>query len=578
MVALDWIILVGTLLFIVIYGVVRTRGSKNVNEYVLGGNEAKWWTIGLSVMATQASAITFLSTPGQAFHDGMGFVQFYFGLPLAMIIICLVFVPIYYRLKVYTAYEFLENRFDLKTRSLAAILFLTQRGLAAGITIFAPSIILSAVLGWDLRLLNILIGALVIIYTVSGGTKAVSVTQKQQMFIIMMGMFITFFFILGYLPEDITFAKALKIAGASDKLNILDFSLNTTSRYTFWSGITGGLFLALAYFGTDQSQVQRYLTGKSVRESQLGLVFNGIFKIPMQFFILLVGVMVFVFYQYNPSPLNFNPSATQKVLNSPYVDDYRVLEGAQKALEVEKKMAQDRFSAALELKEYVAVEDAKYQIIAINKKDSTNRVLAKSIIERADPSAETNDKDYVFIHFILHNLPKGLIGLLLAVILSAAMSSTASELNALGTITAIDLYKRNVKGTYTPKHYVTASKIFTLLWGIVAISIASVANLFDNLIQLVNIIGSIFYGNMLGIFLLAFFFKFIKGNAVFFAAILTQILVCIIYYYYIHIYPSGQEKLGYLWLNFIGSGLVIIMSFVLEGFDRLLKNPPIKTE
>ncbi len=575
--ALDWFILAGTLLFIVVYGVIRTRGSKDVSDYVLGGNEAKWWTIGLSVMATQASAITFLSTPGQAFHDGMGFVQFYFGLPLAMIIICLVFVPIYYRLNVYTAYEFLENRFDLKTRSLTAILFLMQRGLAAGITIFAPSIILSAVLGWDLRLLNILIGSLVIVYTVSGGTKAVSVTQKQQMFIIMMGMFITFFFILGYLPEDITFAKALKIAGASDKLNILDFSMNTTSRYTFWSGITGGLFLAMAYFGTDQSQVQRYLTGKSVRESQLGLVFNGIFKIPMQFFILLVGVMVFVFYQYNPSPLNFNPSATQKVLNSGYADDYHALEDAQKQLEAQKKMAQDRFSAALELKEYVAVEDAKLQIIAINKKDSTNRVLAKSIIEKADSSAETNDKDYVFIHFILHNLPKGLIGLLLAVILSAAMSSTASELNALGTVTAIDLYKRNKKGTFSPKHYVNASKVFTFLWGIIAISIACVANLFDNLIQLVNIIGSIFYGNVLGIFLLAFFFKFIKGNAVFFAAILTQILVCIIYYNYIHIYPSGQEKLGYLWLNFIGCGLVIIMSFILEGFDRLLKNPPIRT-
>ena len=275
MAEIDWIILIGTLFFIVGYGVWRTKGSKDVKDYVLGGHDAKWWTIGLSVMATQASAITFLSTPGQAFHDGMGFVQFYFGLPLAMIIICIVFVPIYHRLNVYTAYEFLENRFDLKTRTLAALLFLIQRGLAAGITIFAPSIILSAVLGWDLKTLNILIGILVIIYTVSGGTRAVSVTHKQQMFIIMTGMFIAFFFILGYLPEDITFSKALKIAGASDKLNILDFSVNTTSRYTFWSGITGGLFLALAYFGTDQSQVQRYLSGKTVRESQLGLIFNG---------------------------------------------------------------------------------------------------------------------------------------------------------------------------------------------------------------------------------------------------------------------------------------------------------------
>ena len=572
---LDWIILSGTLLFIVVYGVWKTRGSKDVNDYVLGGNQSKWWTIGLSVMATQASAITFLSTPGQAFHDGMGFVQFYFGLPLAMIIICLVFVPIYHKLKVYTAYEFLENRFDLKTRSLAAILFLLQRGLAAGITIFAPSIILSAVLGWDLRTLNIIIGTLVIIYTVSGGTKAVSVTQKQQMFIIMTGMFIAFFFILGYLPEDIGFSKALKIAGASEKLNILDFSFDTKSRYTFWSGITGGLFLALAYFGTDQSQVQRYLSGKSVRESQLGLIFNGIFKIPMQFFILLVGVMVFVFYQYNATPLNFNPSATQRVLNSEYADDYKVLQERQITLESEKTIAQNKFSSALDLKEYTAIEAAKMQIISINRKDSTNRAAAKTLIKQADDSLETNDKDYVFIHFILNNLPKGLIGLLLAVILSAAMSSTASELNALGTITALDLYKRNKKEVMPEKHYVQASKAFTLLWGVVAISIACVANLFDNLIQLVNIIGSIFYGNVLGIFLLAFFFKYVKGNAVFFAAILTQVLICITYYNLIHIYPSGQEKLGYLWLNFIGSALVILIALTFEAFDRTLKKPAV---
>ena len=570
---LDWIILSGTLLFIVVYGVWKTRGSKDVNDYVLGGKQSKWWTIGLSVMATQASAITFLSTPGQAFHDGMGFVQFYFGLPLAMIIICLVFVPIYHKLKVYTAYEFLENRFDLKTRSLTAILFLLQRGLAAGITIFAPSIILSAVLGWDLRTLNIIIGTLVIIYTVSGGTKAVSVTQKQQMFIIMTGMFIAFFFILGYLPEDIGFSKALKIAGASEKLNILDFSFDTKSRYTFWSGITGGLFLALAYFGTDQSQVQRYLSGKSVRESQLGLIFNGILKIPMQFFILLVGVMVFVFYQYNASPLNFNPSATEGVLNSEYADDYKVLQERQVTLESEKTIAQNKFSTALELKEYTAIEAAKMQIISINRKDSTNRAAAKTLIKQADDSLETNDKDYVFIHFILNNLPKGLIGLLLAVILSAAMSSTASELNALGTITALDLYKRNKKEVLPEKHYVQASKAFTLLWGVVAILIACVANLFDNLIQLVNIIGSIFYGNVLGIFLLAFFFKYVKGNAVFFAAILTQVLICITYYNLIHIYPSGQEKLGYLWLNFIGSALVITIALTFEAFDRLLKKP-----
>lgn len=560
---IDWIVLAGTLSFIVGYGVWKTKGSKNVDDYVKGGNDAKWWTIGLSVMATQASAITFLSTPGQAFHDGMGFVQFYFGLPLAMIIICMVFVPIYHKLKVYTAYEFLENRFDLKTRSLAAILFLIQRGLAAGITIFAPSIILSAILGWDLRTLNIIIGVLVIIYTVSGGTKAVSVTQKQQMVIIMTGMFIAFFFILGYLPDDVSFSKALKIAGASDKLNILDFTFDTRSRYTFWSGITGGLFLALAYFGTDQSQVQRYLSGKSVRESQLGLIFNGILKIPMQFFILLVGVMVFVFYQYNAAPLNFNPSATKIVMESPYADDYMQLQESQVNLEVEKKMAQNKFSAALELKEYTAIAEAKEFIVEINKRDSINRITAKSLIQKADKDAETNDKDYVFIHFILKNLPKGLIGLLLAVILSAAMSSTASELNALGTITALDLYKRNRKKSASEKHYVQVSKFFTLVWGIIAILIANVANLFDNLIQLVNIIGSIFYGNVLGIFLLAFFVKFVKGNAVFVAALITQIIVFIGFY---------QDWMSYLWLNAFGCALVVVIAILLESFDRQLKS------
>lgn len=567
MATVDWIILIGTLMFIVGYGVWKTKGSKNVTDYVLGGNDAKWWTIGLSVMATQASAITFLSTPGQAFHDGMGFVQFYFGLPIAMIIICIVFVPIYHKLKVYTAYEFLENRFDLKTRTLAALLFLTQRGLAAGITIFAPSIILSAVLGWDLRTLNVLIGILVIIYTVSGGTKAVSVTHKQQMFIIMTGMFIAFFFILGYLPEDITFSKALKIAGASDKLNILDFSVNTTSRYTFWSGITGGLFLALAYFGTDQSQVQRYLSGKTVRESQLGLIFNGLLKIPMQFFILLVGVMVFIFFQFNHSPLNFNPAATNAIMESSYAGDYKLLEEEHLILEGEKRMAQNKFSGALDLKEYDAIEDAKQHIVSINNKDKENRKAAQALISMANDNVETNDKDYVFIHFILNFLPKGLIGLLLAVILSAAMSSTASELNALGTVSALDLYKRNKKGEFTQAHYVKASKFFTLIWGAIAISIACVANLFDNLIQLVNIIGSIFYGNVLGIFLIAFFFKFIKGNAVFVAALITQCIVIIGWSY---------DWMSYLWLNAFGCSLIIILATILEGFDRLLKNPPIE--
>ncbi len=565
---LDWLILAGTLLSIVFYGVWKTRGSANVEEYVMGGHRAKWWTIGLSVMATQASAITFLSTPGQAFHDGMGFVQFYFGLPLAMIIICMVFVPLYHKLKVYTAYEFLESRFDLKTRTLAAILFLIQRGLAAGITIFAPAIILSAVLGWNLNTLNIIIGILVIIYTVSGGTRAVSVTQKQQMFVIMLGMFMAFFFILGFLPGDITFTKVLKIAGANEKLNILDFDLNTSSRYTFWSGITGGMFLALAYFGTDQSQVQRYLSGKSVRESQLGLIFNALLKVPMQFFILLVGVMVFVFYQFNASPLNFNPAATEAVMNSDYSQDYQVLVDAHEKLEIDKQAVQGLYSLAIDEKDHAREKELGEQMVLINQEERANREAAKSVIAKSDSLVQTNDKDYVFIHFILNFLPRGLIGLLLAVILSAAMSSTASELNALGTITALDLYKRNRKTEENEAHYVKASKGFTLLWGVIAICIACVADLFDNLIQLVNIIGSIFYGNVLGIFLLAFFFRWIRGNAVFTAAIITQVIVIVGFKF---------DWMSYLWLNAFGCGLVIVLALILEGFDRLLRNPPIQT-
>lgn len=566
MAPLDWIVLAGTLFFIVGFGVWKTR-ENSMEDYVRGG-QTKWWTIGLSVMATQASAITFLSTPGQAFHDGMGFVQFYFGLPLAMIVICAVFIPIYHKLKVYTAYEMLEKRFDLKTRTLTAILFLIQRGLAAGITIFAPSIILSAVLGWDLRTLNIIIGILVIIYTVLGGTKAVNITQKQQMFVIMVGMFFAFFFILGSLPTDISFGEALKIAGANDKLEILNFDFDTKNRYTFWSGITGGFFLALAYFGTDQSQVQRYLSGKNIRESQLGLIFNGILKIPMQFFILLVGVMVFVFYQYNPSPLHFNPAANEAIKSSEYAEDYAILEQGHMALEKEKRMAQNDFVTALKLKDYNAIEQAKINLYQVNQEELGNREAARTLIGAIDASVETNDKDYVFIHFILNNLPRGLIGLLLAVILSAAMSSTASELNALGTITALDLYKRNKKGEFTQKDDVWATKGFTLLWGIIAIVIACIANLFDNLIQLVNIIGSIFYGNVLGVFLLAFFFKFVKGNAVFMAALITQVIVILGWY---------QDWMSYLWLNAFGCSLVIILALLLEILDRTLRQPPIKT-
>tara|TARA_R110002049_G_scaffold175107_1_gene342417 strand:- start:9381 stop:11090 length:1710 start_codon:yes stop_codon:yes gene_type:complete len=553
---IDWTVLAATLLAIVSYGTWQTRGSKNVQDYLKGGNTSKWWTIGLSVMATQASAITFLSTPGQAFDDGMGFVQFYFGLPIAMVVICMVFIPLYHRLKVYTAYEFLENRFDLKTRTLTAILFLIQRGLAAGITIFAPAIILSVVLGWDLLTLNIIIGLLVIIYTVSGGTRAVNVTQKHQMVVIFIGMLVAFFIIVSKLPPDISFGNALDIAGASGKMEVLDFSFDLNNRYTFWSGIIGGTFLMLSYFGTDQSQVQRYLSGKSVKEMQLGLMFNGLLKVPMQFFILFIGVMVFVFYQFNEAPLNFNTVATEVVLNSKYADDYKNLQQEHLHLFIDK---QAQIKASVDSENF----NDSNALISTDTSNEKIREQARVLIDKAAESqnikVESNDNDYVFIHFILNNLPRGLIGLLLAVILSAAMSSTASELNALGSTTTMDLYKRNTTEK-TEEQMVKVSKWFTFLWGIIAIGVACVANLAENLIQLVNIIGSIFYGNVLGIFLLAFFFKQVKGNAVFIAAIFTQMIVIGLYFLNAYQYIN----LPFLWLNFVGCAIVITLAFLFQ--------------
>jgi len=559
---IDWVILTATLIFIVAYGIYQTRKNSGVEDYIRGGNTSKWWTVGLSVMATQASAITFLSTTGQGFYSGMGFVQFYFGLPIAMVIICLVFIPIYHKLKVYTAYEFLESRFDLKTRTLAAVLFLIQRSLAAGITIYAPAIILSAALNWNLTVLNIVIGIIVIMYTVSGGTKAVSVTQKQQMAVIFLGMFVAFFIILNKLPEQVTFTKALSLAGVNGKMNLLDFSFDFNNRYTVWSGLIGGTFLMLSYFGTDQSQVQRYLSGKNIREMQMGLLFNGALKIPMQFFILLVGIMVFVFYQFNPAPLNFNPMAEKAVKNSAYAAEYQNIETQLNAIQHSKKEASLQFAnnnnangVATQLQEY-------------SSQDLALRTKAKTIIEKAAPEEEKNDKDYVFIHFILNNLPNGLIGLLLAVILSAAMSSTASELNALGSTTAIDLYKRNMPIQKEGIHLVKMTKIFTLLWGILAIFVACFASLFENLIQLVNIIGSIFYGNILGIFLLAFFIRYVKSNAVFIAAIITQIIVMTAY----GLIHFNIISLPFLWLNVLGCLLVMVLAIIIQKLTPLKNN------
>ncbi len=550
---LDWIILVATLAFIVIYGVYKTKGSKNIEDYILGNKQTNWWTVGLSIMATQASAITFLSTPGQAYHDGMGFVQFYFGLPIAMVVICVTFIPIYNRLKVYTAYEYLENRFDLKTRTLASILFMIQRGLGTGLTIYAPSIILSTLLGWNLTLLNVIIGILVIIYTFSGGTKAVNVTQKQQMFVIMSGMFITFFLILHLLPNEMTFSNALHIAGANEKMNVVDFSLNPEVRYTFWSGIAGGFFLSLAYFGTDQSQVGRYLSGKSDRESQMGLIMNGFLKVPMQFFILLIGVMVFVFFQFNEVPLNFNPVNKETIEKSIYAEKYHGLEKQLKDLTEEKK--EYNLLYIDHLNQNFDNPILRDRLVAISGKERDLRDQAKELITKADAKAETNDKDYVFIYFILNYLPKGLIGLLLAVILSAAMSSSASGLTALASTTAIDIYKRNIKTTKSDKHFVNATRYFTLLWGIIAILFACIANLYENLIQLVNIVGSIFYGTVLGIFLVGFYIKFVKATSIFWCALVCQSLIIYIYI---------LDVVSFLWLNFIGALLTVSLSIIAQ--------------
>lgn len=549
---LDWIILLSTLLFIVLYGTYKTRGSKNIQEYILANQSTNWFTVGLSVMATQASAITFLSTPGQAFHDGMGFVQFYFGLPLAMVVICMVFIPVFHRLKVYTAYEFLENRFDLRTRTLASVIFLIQRSIGTGITIYAPAIILSSILNWDLTFIIVSIGIVIIFYTYFGGTKALNITQKQQAFVIMAGMFLTFFIILFRLPEEVNFVNVFNVAKIEGKLDLLNFSTDFTETYTLWNGLTAGFFLMLAYFGTDQSQVGRYLSGKSVRETQMGLLMNGILKVPMQFFILLVGVMVFIFFHFYQSPLHFNPVNTSKVLSSEYQTEYRDLEIDLKNLLNEKKEITQIYTG--QLNQGYENEMLEEKLVSLNEQEVQLRQDARDIILKVDKGAETNDKDYVFIYFILNYLPHGIIGFLLAMIFSAAMSSSASGLYAVASSSAIDIYKTYRPG-FSEKHYLKATKYLVIFWGIICILAACLITLFENLIQLVNIIGSIFYGTVLGIFLIAFFFKYIKAKATFWSALLAQLVVIYIYY---------LDAISYLWLNPIGVFLVIIFGFILQ--------------
>uniref|UniRef100_UPI00404B5622 sodium:solute symporter family transporter n=1 Tax=Fulvivirga sp. TaxID=1931237 RepID=UPI00404B5622 len=561
--SIDWIVLFGTLIFIVAYGVWKSKGSNSMDSYIRGGNDSKWWTIGLSIMATQASAITFLSTPGQAYTDGMRFIQFYFGLPLAMIIISVFFLPIYYKLKVYTAYEYLETRFDVKTRLLAAFIFLVQRGLAAGITIYAPAIILSSLLGWRLGYTTTIIGILVIIYTVSGGTKAVSQTQKQQMAVMMGGMIVAGLLVIYSLPDNVGFVDALHVAGKMGKLNVVNFDFDLSDRYNFWSGITGAVFLFLSYFGTDQSQVQRYLSGKSLSESRLGLMMNGLLKVPMQFVILFIGAMVFVFYQFNQPPVFFNDTIRTEMATSEKAAEFENIESQYQQSFDDKRLVVDEFVSAIQEGDEDQIDIKAKSLNDLQLKSEELRSEAKAVIATALPDAETNDKDYIFMNFVMNNLPVGIIGLLFAVIFSAAMSSTSSELNALGSTTTIDFYKRKLNQKGSDRHYTQSSKLFTLAWGIIAIIFASYLSLFENLIQAVNLIGSLFYPIVLGIFIVAFFVKYVKGNAVFIAALISQALI--IYTHYLNVEgEAGLFTMGFLWYNAFGCLLVVLISCLIQ--------------
>ncbi|MCC5945250.1 MAG: sodium:solute symporter [Bernardetiaceae bacterium] len=562
----DWIVLIGTQLFIVAYGIWKSRNqSKDLKGYLLSGKDMNWFTIGISIIATQASAITFLSTPGQAFGNGMGFVQFYLGLPLAMIVLSVTAVPIFHRLKVYTAYEYLENRFDLKTRSLGAFLFLTQRGLAAGLSIYAPAIILSAVLGWDIFWLIIAIGIIVIIYTVTGGTKAVSQTQKQQMFVILVGMFLAAYFLVQMLPAEVSLGQAVDVAGAVGRMEVLNFDIDLGSRYNVFSGLLGGFFLALSYFGTDQSQVQRYLGGKSITQSRLGLLMNGIVKIPMQFLILFVGILLFAFYQFEQPPLYFNTADKDLIIQDANIAaEYQALEPTYDLAFKEKKAAIYTYIQAEEAQK----SEAKAQLLAADAHYEATRLKAIAVLGQTQNETDiaklrNSDLDYAFITFVVSHLPAGLVGLLIAVMLSAAMSSAASELNALASTAMNDIYKRSIYTKGDDKHYFKASKWLTLFWGIYAIFFAQIARELENLIQAVNILGSLFYGTILGIFLTAFYIKKVGGHAVFMAAATTQLFIIYVYFFPI-------IEISFLWYNLIGCLMVVFISWTLQ--QTLFKN------
>jgi len=547
----DWIVLAVTILGIVIYGIWKSGKNQNIDQFLVGGRSMPWYTVGLSVMATQASAITFLSAPGQAYSDGMRFVQFYFGLPLAMIVLCVTFVPIFSKLKVYTAYEFLEQRFDLKTRALTAFLFLVQRGLSTGITIYAPSIILSTILNINTVYTTLFIGGLVIFYTVYGGTKAVSYTQLLQMSIIFCGMFLAGVLVVSLLPTGIGFTKALHLAGKLGRMNVIDWKFDPKNQYNIWSGLIGGFFLQLSYFGTDQSQVGRYLTGSSVGQSRMGLIMNGLIKIPMQFLILLIGVLVFAFYQFNQPPMFFNRYEVNQVKDSKYAAQYDQLESQYSAAFQQKKIRAGELVQAFDSKDEGKVGQASNALKQADAQEMTIRKNAIALMKKNNDKANEDDTNYVFLNFVTHFLPRGLVGLLIAIVCLASMGSTASALNSLASTSVIDIYKRTINPNATDKNYLNASRLATVFWGIVCVLMALYASQVGNLLEYVNKLGSYIYGTILGVFVVAFYFKRIRGNSVFIAAIITEIAIVIM----------GQYKVvAYLWLNGIGCILVIIIA------------------
>ena len=531
--SIDWIILIVTLGSIVLYGVYKSRTSKNLEGYFLSNRSLPWYLVLLSIMGTQASAVTFLTGPGQAYSDGMRFVQYYFGLPLAMIVICIFFVPVFNRLKVFTAYEFLEERFDVKTRTLTSFLFLIARGLSTGVSIVAPSLVLNSLMGWNIYYTNLITGGILIIYTMTGGAKAVAHTQKLQMIIVFIALFLVGYLAVKLLPENVGFIDALRVAGEQKKMNIIttgftEDGFNWKDRYNIWSGVIGGFFLALSYFGTDHSQVGRYLTAKDLGESRKGLLMNGLVKVPMQFFILLLGILVFSFYQFHKGPVYFDEVTLSQARVSPKADSIKLLE--------------TRYDEAF----------ANKNIPEANK----IRKDFAGLMERALPDIKPKDTNYVFLRFVKDNLPIGLIGLIIAIIFLASWGSIAGALNSLAACSVIDFHKKFFVKKETPMQDYKVSQWYTFGWGVFCIIIAMFAqNIGNSLIEAVNILGSLFYGVILGIFLVAFWIKKVKGNAVFIAAIISELCIIVIY---------KMEIVSFLWLNVIGALLLILLSIILQ--------------